>query len=140
MLDTKAKGGLTETSVMDFFMNSPFSDPQSNNALLRMQILHTGMPLDDEPGKLRCDALLRMCTSAEYASDLHLHSVATVNGRYRNLTGIEFAVVHAMPPEVFVIQKRERLSPYDGTSESLDELFRLNLLKPTHNDADVHPP
>ncbi|KAG9014844.1 Mediator of RNA polymerase II transcription subunit 6 [Tulasnella sp. JGI-2019a] len=79
----QAKGGLTETSVMDFFMDSPFVDHQSNNAVLRMQLTHSGMPLDDEPGKLR------------------------------NLTGIEFAVVHAMPPDVFVIQKRERLSPHD---------------------------
>ncbi|KAG8890087.1 Mediator of RNA polymerase II transcription subunit 6 [Tulasnella sp. 332] len=83
ILHDKAKGGLTETSVLDFFMESPFADHQSNNAVLRMQLRHTGMPLEDEPGKLR------------------------------NLTGIEFAVVHAMPPDTFVIQKRERLSPHD---------------------------
>lgn len=36
----------------------------------------------------------------------------------RRFTGIEFAVVHAQPqpPTFFIIQKRERLSPDEGTS------------------------
>ena len=34
---------------------------------------------------------------------------------YRRFTGIEFAVVHAQPPSLFIIHKRERLSPDEGT-------------------------
>lgn len=34
----------------------------------------------------------------------------------RRFTGIEFAVVHAQPPAFFIIHKRERLSPDEGTS------------------------
>lgn len=32
----------------------------------------------------------------------------------RTLPGVEFSVVHAMPPDCFVIHKRERLSPTEG--------------------------
>lgn len=37
-------------------------------------------------------------------------------GRRRRFTGIEFALVHAQPPSLFVIHKRERLSPDEGRS------------------------
>lgn len=33
---------------------------------------------------------------------------------YRRFTGIEFAVVHAEPPSMFIIHKRERISPDEG--------------------------
>lgn len=32
----------------------------------------------------------------------------------RRFTGIEFALVHAEPPSLFIIHKRERLSPDEG--------------------------
>ncbi|KAG8908536.1 Mediator of RNA polymerase II transcription subunit 6 [Tulasnella sp. 403] len=66
---------------MDYFMCSIFADPTSNNAILRMQTAHTGMPLLDEEEQLK------------------------------RFVGVEFALVHAIPPDCFVIQKRERLSP-----------------------------
>lgn len=33
----------------------------------------------------------------------------------RRFTGVEFALVHAQPPTLFIIQKRERLSPEEGS-------------------------
>ena len=40
----------------------------------------------------------------------------TPPGRFRRrFTGIEFAVVHAQPPSMFIIHKRERLSPDEGS-------------------------
>jgi len=46
-----------------------------------MQTMHTGVPLENEGEELR------------------------------RFTGIEFAVVHSQPPGLFIIHKRERLSP-----------------------------
>ncbi|OBZ79849.1 Mediator of RNA polymerase II transcription subunit 6 [Grifola frondosa] len=58
-----------------------FYDKQSNNQVLRMQTMHTGVPLVNEAEELK------------------------------RFTGIEFALVHAEPPSLFIIHKRERLSP-----------------------------
>ena len=35
---------------------------------------------------------------------------------FRRFTGIEFALAHALPPSLFIIHKRERLSPDQGPS------------------------
>ncbi|KAF8905429.1 MED6-domain-containing protein [Gymnopilus junonius] len=77
----QANGPLTPENVFDYFATSMFYDKQSNNQVLRMQTMHTGVPINDEAAELR------------------------------RFTGVEFAVVHAQPPTFFVIQKRERLSP-----------------------------
>ncbi|KAF9535491.1 MED6-domain-containing protein [Crepidotus variabilis] len=77
----QANGSLNAENVFDYFATSMFYDKQSNNQVLRMQTMHTGVPVKDEAAELR------------------------------RFTGIEFAVVHAQPPTFFVIQKRERLSP-----------------------------
>ncbi|KAF5311994.1 hypothetical protein D9619_003400 [Psilocybe cf. subviscida] len=77
----QANGPLTSENVFDYFATSMFYDKQSNNQVLRMQTMHTGVPVNDEAAELR------------------------------RFTGIEFAVVHAQPPTFFVIQKRERIDP-----------------------------
>ncbi|KAF8971492.1 MED6 mediator sub complex component-domain-containing protein [Flammula alnicola] len=77
----QANGPLTSENVFEYFATSMFYDKQSNNQVLRMQTMHTGVPVKDEAAELR------------------------------RFTGVEFAVVHAQPPSFFVIQKRERLSP-----------------------------
>ncbi|KAI0094548.1 MED6 mediator sub complex component-domain-containing protein [Irpex rosettiformis] len=77
----QANGPLTNENVFDYFATSMFYDKQSNNQVLRMQTMHTGIPLQNEAEELR------------------------------RFTGIEFAVVHAQPPSFFVIHRRERLSP-----------------------------
>ncbi|KAF8922261.1 MED6 mediator sub complex component-domain-containing protein [Mucidula mucida] len=77
----QAHGPLTAESVFEYFTNSQFYDKQSNNQVLRMQTMHTGMPVVNEAEELK------------------------------RFTGIEFAVVHAEPPSFFIIHKRERLSP-----------------------------
>ncbi|EPS99089.1 hypothetical protein FOMPIDRAFT_1031010 [Fomitopsis schrenkii] len=77
----QANGPLTNGNVFDYFATSMFYDKQSNNQVLRMQTMHTGVPLENETEELR------------------------------RFTGIEFAVVHSQPPGLFIIHKRERLSP-----------------------------
>jgi mediator of RNA polymerase II transcription subunit 6 len=77
----QANGELTNQNVFDYFATSMFYDKQSNNQVLRMQTMHTGMPIVNEAEELK------------------------------RFTGIEFAVVHAQPPSMFIIHKRERLSP-----------------------------
>ncbi|KAF8807261.1 MED6-domain-containing protein [Phlegmacium glaucopus] len=77
----QANGPLTTENVFEYFSTSMFYDKQSNNQVLRMQTIYTGVPVKDEAAELR------------------------------RFTGIEFALVHAQPPSFFIIQKRERLSP-----------------------------
>ncbi|KAL1951801.1 hypothetical protein VTO73DRAFT_950 [Trametes versicolor] len=78
-----AHGPLTAENAFDYFTTSMFYDKQSNNQVLRMQTMHTGLPLVNEAEELR------------------------------RFTGIEFALVHAEPPSLFIIHKRERLSPHE---------------------------
>ncbi|KAG6910576.1 hypothetical protein DXG01_009527 [Tephrocybe rancida] len=78
---TIANGPLTTENVFDYFATSMFYDKQSNNQVLRMQTIHSGLPVVNEAEELK------------------------------RFTGVEFAVVHAQPPDMFIIQKRERLSP-----------------------------
>ncbi|KAJ7596673.1 MED6-domain-containing protein [Mycena floridula] len=80
----QANGPLTSENVFDYFATSMFYDKQSNNQVLRMQTIHTGMPLVNEAEELK------------------------------RFTGVEFAVVHAQPPSLFIIHKRERLSPEEA--------------------------
>ncbi|KAI0757299.1 MED6-domain-containing protein [Daedaleopsis nitida] len=77
----QAHGPLTADNAFDYFTTSMFYDKQSNNQVLRMQTMHTGQPLVNEAEELK------------------------------RFTGIEFALVHAEPPSLFIIHKRERLSP-----------------------------
>ncbi|KAF8078296.1 MED6-domain-containing protein [Lyophyllum atratum] len=77
----QANGPLTTENVFDYFATSMFYDKQSNNQVLRMQTIHSGLPIENEAEELK------------------------------RFTGVEFAVVHAQPPSMFIIQKRERLSP-----------------------------
>ncbi|KAG6332330.1 hypothetical protein ID866_6758 [Astraeus odoratus] len=77
----QANGPLTTENVFDYFAASMFYDKQSNNQVLRMQTMHSGTPLLNESEELK------------------------------RFTGVEFALVHAQPPSLFIIQKRERLSP-----------------------------
>ncbi|KAJ6604286.1 MED6-domain-containing protein [Mycena vulgaris] len=77
----QANGPLTIENVFEYFTTSMFYDKQSNNQVLRMQTMHTGTAIANEAEELR------------------------------RFTGVEFAVVHAQPPSMFIIHKRERLSP-----------------------------
>ncbi|KIY51332.1 MED6-domain-containing protein, partial [Fistulina hepatica ATCC 64428] len=77
----QANGPLTVETVFEYFASSMFYDKQSNNQVLRMQTMHTGMPILNEAEELK------------------------------RFTGIEFAVVHCEPPSLFIIHKRDRISP-----------------------------
>ncbi|KAF8446206.1 MED6 mediator sub complex component-domain-containing protein [Boletus edulis BED1] len=77
----QAHGPLSTENVFDYFATSMFYDKQSNNQVLRMQTVHTGTPILNEAEELK------------------------------RFTGIEFALAHASPPSLFIVHKRERLSP-----------------------------
>ncbi|KAI0322313.1 MED6 mediator sub complex component-domain-containing protein [Amylostereum chailletii] len=76
----QANGPLTVDNVFDYFTTSMFYDKQSNNQVLRMQ------------------TMLIQLSPAQEAEEL------------KRFTGVEFALVHARPPSLFVIHKRQRLS------------------------------
>ncbi|KAF8559348.1 MED6-domain-containing protein [Imleria badia] len=90
----QAHGPLSTENVFDYFATSMFYDKQSNNQVLRMQTIHTGTPILNEAEELR------------------------------RFTGIEFALAHASPPSLFIVHKRERLSP--DQVRSLAAYFIIN--------------
>jgi mediator of RNA polymerase II transcription subunit 6 len=49
----QAHGPLTTENVFDYFATSMFYDKQSNNQVLRMQTMHTGMPIVNEAEELK---------------------------------------------------------------------------------------
>lgn len=49
----QANGPLTQENVFDYFATSMFYDKQSNNQVLRMQTIYTGMPISNEAEELR---------------------------------------------------------------------------------------
>ena len=72
----------------------------------------------------RCSAC-RQCTPAPPSSTRQRSSSASIpdispphSPPPRRFTGIEFALAHASPPSLFIIHKRERLSPDQGLSHS----------------------
>ncbi|GAA96692.1 hypothetical protein E5Q_03363 [Mixia osmundae IAM 14324] len=77
-------GSLTAAGAMDYFALSPFWDNRSNNQTLRMQTMYSGVPLVNEAEQLK------------------------------QFIGIEFAIVHAQPPGLFVIHKRKRTSQHEA--------------------------
>lgn len=80
----QVRGPLTEENVMEYFEESFLFDRSSNNNVLRMQTQHA-------------DPNYRM-------------SRLETENELRRFTGLEYALVHAQPP-LFVIQRRDRLSP-----------------------------
>lgn len=49
----QANGPLAVENVFEYFATSMFYDKQSNNQVLRMQTIHTGVPVNDEAAELR---------------------------------------------------------------------------------------
>ncbi|KAJ7102281.1 MED6-domain-containing protein [Mycena belliarum] len=94
----QANGPLTAENVFEYFATSMFYDKQSNNQVLRMQTMHTGTAIANEAEELR-------------QAYEHFSVVRKFDVRSRRFTGVEFAVVHAQPPSMFIIHKRDRISP-----------------------------
>ncbi|KAM0747270.1 MED6-domain-containing protein [Meredithblackwellia eburnea MCA 4105] len=91
-----AFGPLTSQTALDYFILSPFFDRSSNNAVLRMQMQFSrgGMEGVDEEAELK------------------------------KFVGSEYAVVHATPPNLFIIHKRDRVSPTEA--ETISVYYILN--------------
>jgi mediator of RNA polymerase II transcription subunit 6 len=49
----QANGPLSTENVFEYFSTSMFYDKQSNNQVLRMQTIYTGVPVKDEAAELR---------------------------------------------------------------------------------------
>lgn len=82
-----AFGALTPQTVLDYFAQSPFYDPTSNNAVLRMQTQYS------------------FAAGAAFANE---------SEELRRFVGIEFAVTYSEPPDLFIIEKRDRKSPHEA--------------------------
>lgn len=105
-----AFGPLTGATVMDYFVLSPFFDRSSNNAVMRMQMMYSrgGMEGVDEEAELKSVLLLGSCLDPCLTPMLFRH-------RCRKFVGTEYVVVHAAAPSLFIIHKRDRKSPTEGT-------------------------
>ncbi|KAG5654044.1 hypothetical protein H0H81_008060 [Sphagnurus paluster] len=103
----QANGPLTSENVFDYFATSMFYDKQSNNQVLRMQTIHSGLPIENETEELK------------------------------RFTGIEFAVVHSQPPSMFIIHKRERLSPDEGSCIVAPMSVQLTSLHSLQTSLDI---
>lgn len=55
----QANGPLNAENVFEYFATSMFYDKQSNNQVLRMQTMHTGVPIKDEAAELRYASFMR---------------------------------------------------------------------------------
>jgi mediator of RNA polymerase II transcription subunit 6 len=79
-------GQLTCTNILDYFRYSQFFEQSCNNAILQMQnTANMSMMMNMEPSKLEEEL--------------------------KRFVGVEYIVVHAKPPDLFVIHKRWRSSP-----------------------------
>jgi hypothetical protein len=69
----QANGPLTSENVFDYFATSMFYDKQSNNQVLRMQTMHTGVPIKDEAAELRwvCPILRSEALSSKDRQAVH---------------------------------------------------------------------
>lgn len=100
---------LDANNVMEYFSTSPFYDRRSNNEHVRMQ---------------SAALVAQIMATATLSGDELMHTIAKKQEeelRYvyasddRRFTGLEYALVHARPPACFVIHKRWRRSPDQGT-------------------------
>jgi mediator of RNA polymerase II transcription subunit 6 len=82
---------------------------QSTNQQLRMQTQFTGIPVEDEARELR------FVMSSSSTASLDRLSIDFAGCTTRKFKGIEFAVVHAEPPSLFIIHKRLRESETSGS-------------------------
>lgn len=118
---------------MEYFSHSPFFDRQSSNQVLKMQTMHTGVPVENEEEELK------------YASDISFFCLMLTadldNYLIRRFTGVEFSLVHARPPNFFIIHKRERFGPDSGPLASATRrlLHGFSVDADTNLSPDSHP-
>ncbi|SCZ97365.1 BZ3500_MvSof-1268-A1-R1_Chr4-2g07165 [Microbotryum saponariae] len=98
-----AFGPLTKSILMDYFVLSPFFDHGSNNATLRMQIMFSRQGGAGAAGNAAGG----------------LMDGLDEEGELKRFKGIEYVVVHDDAPGLFIIHKRDRQSPTQGTSAYL---------------------
>jgi len=109
----QVRGPLTEENVLEYFEESYLFDRSSNNNHLRMQTQHA------DPNYRM--SRVEMETELKYAIYILIGFCSHPSRRF---TGLEYALVHAQPP-LFVIQRRDRLSPTEGWTSSLSILSLL---------------
>jgi len=86
---------VNQRNVFDYFATSMFYDNKQQPGL-RMQTMHTACHCKRGRGtEVGCHPWWRVS------------HILTLLVCYRRFTGIEFAVVHAQPPSLFIIHKRE---------------------------------
>lgn len=91
-------GQLNSSNVLDYFRYSSYYDPACNNAILQMQ------------------------NTADLANML-TWDPQRLEEELKRFIGLEYVVVHAKPPDLFVIHQRWRSSP---TQTKVLECFYVN--------------
>lgn len=103
----RAVGGqLTQFTVLDYFSKSDYYEQGCNNAILQMQSAASNFPVP-HPGEMQNGSLEGTGLSAwERRNDPF-----TIEQELKRFTGLEYVLVHAKQPDLFVIHKRWRSSP-----------------------------
>lgn len=121
----RAVGGqLTQYNVLDYFSKSDFYEPGCNNAVLQMQSAATNVPYPVAPPGGADNA----GPSSAYAAALNAwqrrKDPALVEQELRRFVGLEYVLVHAKPPDLFVVHKRWRTSATQ--TQTLDVYYILH--------------
>lgn len=105
----RAVGGqLTPFNVLDYFSKSDFYEPSCNNAVLQMQSAASNLP-PPPAGTMQGGAGAE--ANAALAAWERRNDPLVIEQELRRFVGLEFVVVHAKPPDLFVIHKRWRTGP-----------------------------
>ncbi|MCO5566083.1 hypothetical protein L7F22_019759 [Adiantum nelumboides] len=101
----RAVGGqLTQYTVLDYFSKSDYYEQGCNNAILQMQSAATNIPFT-HPAEIS-NGNSEGLSAWERKNDPFI-----IEQELKRFTGLEYVLVHAKQPDLFVIHKRWRSSP-----------------------------
>jgi mediator of RNA polymerase II transcription subunit 6 len=101
----RAVGGqLTQYTVLDYFSKSDYYEQGCNNAILQMQSAATNVPFT-HPAEIS-NGNSEGLSAWERKNDPFI-----IEQELKRFTGLEYVLVHAKQPDLFVIHKRWRSSP-----------------------------
>lgn len=107
----RAVGGqLTQYNVLDYFSKSDFYEPGCNNAVLQMQTAATNLPYPIAPPGGAESTGPNSAYGAALTAWERRNDPAAVEQELRRFVGVEYVLVHAKPPDLFVVHKRWRSS------------------------------
>lgn len=108
----RAVGGqLTQFTVLDYFSKSDYYEQGCNNAILQMQSAANNFTPLPAVGETINGSSLDGQNQQGLSGWERRNDPFIVEEELKRFTGLEYVLVHAKPPDLFVIHKRWRSSP-----------------------------